>query len=93
MVFSGSEQARELRPEPGAGRDAARSQLAGDAGGAGIFGAPQPPAAHRAAALLRARLPAVYRRLLLRRGAGSVSLLLRWGAGSVSLLLGRGLDP
>lgn len=67
----------ELRAEPGAGRDAARRQLGGHAGGAAVLGAPQPAAAHHAAAILRRGLHALQRHLLLRWRTGPVSLLIR----------------
>ena len=66
MVNVSSKDHSELRAEPGAGRDAARRELGGDAAGAGLLGAPQPPHAHHAAALLRRRLHALQSHLLLR---------------------------
>lgn len=83
MVHVSSGDDGELRSEPGAGRDAARRELRGDAGGAGLLGAPQPPHARHAAAVLRRRLHALQCHLLLRWRIRPVSQVLR-------LLLDRG---
>lgn len=76
VVNDCSGEHNKLRSESSAGHYAARCELGRDAGGAGMLGAPQPAAAHHAAAVLRRGLHALQRYLLFRWRTGPVSSLL-----------------